>query len=297
VIRKSIADVVFNIENDSDCIMREYNSISEAFCFSENESLTEHQINIRISNEPLPVFGHQAPLFEAQDSWYVYKDDQFYRIVLHPPGYQEPFWVACVDHNFSNGTVYCGEQLKDSPEDLPVLFNPVTYPLDQILLMHYLARLGGMIIHAAGWRMNDSGWIFAGKSGAGKSTISNLIVEETGATFLSDDRIVVRKIGQDFLMYGTPWPGDAGYALNESVPLKGIFFLSKGSQNDIKRLKPSDAIARLMPVVSILWYDREKVALMMDFCDAMMAGIPMYELTFVPDKEAVDMLLGFVNEH
>ncbi len=294
MIRKSIADVVFNIEHDSDCIMREYNSISEAFCFSENDSLADHQINIRISIEQMPVFEHQPPMFEAQDSWYVYKDEQFYRIVLHPPGYQEPFWVACMDHDFSNGTVYCGENQRGCPDDPSVLFNPVTYPLDQILLMHYLARIGGIIIHAAGWRINDAGWIFAGKSGAGKSTISNLIVEETGATFLSDDRIAVRKVDHEFLMYGTPWPGDAGYAVNGSVPLKGIFFLRKGPENNIRKLNPSDAIARLMPVVSILWYDQEKVALMMDFCDAMLGSIPMYELTFVPDKAAVDMLVNFV---
>lgn len=296
MIRKSIAGVVFNIEHDSDCIIHEYTSINEAFCFSDKKSLTDPHIHIRICNDQMPVFKYEESLFQAQESWFVYKDDRFYRIVLHPPGYQDPFWVACIDHSFSNGTVYCGELLKDCQVDPPVLFNPVTYPLDQILLMHYLARIGGMIIHSAGWRINDSGWIFAGKSGAGKSTISNLIVEETGATFLSDDRMAVRKIGQEFLMYGTPWPGDAGYAINESVPLKGIFFLSKGSQNDIKRLKPSDAIARLMPVVSILWYDREKVAMMMDFCDALLGSIPMYELTFVPDKTAVDMLVRFVNE-
>ena len=77
-------------------------------------------------------------------------------------------------------------------------------------MMHFLALNSGMLIHAAGWRINDSGWMFAGKSGAGKSTISNLIVEHTGGTFLSDDRIIVRKIKDNFLMYGTPWPGDAG---------------------------------------------------------------------------------------
>ena len=50
-----------------------------------------------------------------------------------------------------------------------------------------------------------------------------------------------------------------------------------------------------MPVASILWYDRENVELMMDFCDILLGSISMYELTFVPDKTAVDMIVAFVN--
>jgi hypothetical protein len=117
-----------------------------------------------------------------------------------------------------------------------------------------------------------------------------------GGTFLSDDRIIIRKIGREFLMYGTPWPGDAGYAVNASVPLKGIFFLSKGEENSIRALTPADAIARLMPVASIPWYDREKVELMMTFCDDLLSAIPMYELTFVPDQAVVSYLETFIND-
>ena len=97
-------------------------------------------------------------------------------------------------------------------------------------------------------------------------------------------------------MYGTPWPGEAGYAMNESAPLKGVFFLKKGCQNSIKELKPSDAIAGLMPVVSLPWYDRDKMEIMLAFCDAMMRCVPMYELTFKPDEAVVDMLVGFINK-
>ncbi len=295
-IRKLIAGVVLTFEYDSDRIVKEYNSISEAFYFSESVSSADHQIYIRISNDRMPVFKHHTLLFNAQDSWYIYKDDRFYSVVLHPPGFQTPLWLVRIDHHFSNGIVYCTEHSTHRQNHQVTLYNPLSYPLDQILLMHYLARIGGMIIHSAGWRRNNSGWIFAGKSGAGKSTLSNLIVSETGGTFLSDDRIAVRKIGQEYLMYGTPWPGDAGYAVNESVPVKGIFFLNKGIQNDIKRLTISDAIVRLMPVVSIPWYDREKVTLMMDFCDALMGCIPMYELTFKQDKSVVAVLEQFIHE-
>ncbi len=95
-------------------------------------------------------------------------------------------------------------------------------------------------------------------------------------------------------MYGTPWPGDAGYAINESAPLKGLFFLAKGTENSIRKLPPSKAVLQLMPVVSIPFYEREKVENMMTFFEDLTEMIPAYELTFMPDEAIVHELLRFV---
>ncbi len=296
IIRKVIAGVELLIRSLPGVEIRERNPASEVFFAPGKLPAIDQQIHLQLSEEPIPVVEKEgAILFRAGNLWSIHWDNRFYRIVLHPPALQYPLWVARLDHGFSQGVVYCSGHLKDSQNGKAILFNPVSYPLDQILLMHFLANTGGMLIHATGWLYHDSGWIFAGKSGAGKSTLSNLIVKTTGSRFLSDDRIIIRKIGYEFLMYGTPWPGEAGYALNQSAPLKGIFFLKKGSQNIIRKLNPSDAVAGLMPVASIPWYDREKVDLMMTFCDEMMGTVPMYELSFVPDEAIVDMLVRFVN--
>lgn len=296
MIRKAIAGIDLLIEGDTNQEIREDHSDPGGFFSQGKRPEADHRIHVRVCGDPMPDFDMEKSFFAADDVWSVYQDPSFYWIVLKPPALENPLWAARFDHEFSRGTVFCGEKLKQNRNGRVVLKHPVGYPLDQILMMHVLARIGGMLIHAAGWAVNDSGWIFAGKSGAGKSTISNLIVEATGGTFLSDDRIIIRKIGREFLMYGTPWPGDAGYAVNASVPLKGIFFLSKGEENSIRALTPADAIARLMPVASILWYDREKVELMMTFCDDLLSAIPMYELTFVPDQAVVSYLETFIND-
>ena len=296
MIRKVIAGVELLIKGLPEVEIREGNPVSEIFCTSENITADNHQIHIQISDEPMPVLDKETILFRANPLWSIHRDNRFYWIVLHPPALQKPLWVARLDHGFSQGIVYCSEYLKDKQNGKAILFNPVSYPLDQILLMHFLAKIGGMLIHACGWLYHDAGWVFAGKSGAGKSTLSNLIVKATGSRFLSDDRIIIRKVSHEFLMYGTPWPGEAGYAMNQSAPLKGIFFLEKGPKNTIKKLKPSDSIARLMPVVSIPWYDRDTVELMVAFCDAMTGSVPIYELTFAPDEAIVDMLVGFINK-
>jgi len=267
----------------------------QQFFFEDSQPAYINNFDVYIKEGDGPDINQLNKIFDSNSLWSYHKKEDDYYIVSRFSVHEDPIWIARIQSSKYRITIHCSPGIIKKSENR-LMYNPMMYPLDQILMMHFLAWINGVIIHAAGWREKNSGWLFAGKSGAGKSTISNLIVEETGATFLSDDRIAVRKIGQEFKMYGTPWPGDAGYAVNESVPLKGIFFLSKGTQNNINRLTPSDAIARLMPVVSIPWYDREKVELMMDFCDIMMGSIPMYELTFVPDKAAVDMLVSFVDE-
>ncbi len=291
-----IAGVKLDIRSGPDVIIRERNAVLENFLVTGYRPSGDHRIQIEITDDPIADVDPESVLFDADAVWSIFRNNHYYRILSHPPAVPDPLWDARFDLDFSFGRISCGNRLKEISNGQLILYNPVVYPLDQILMMHYLAKNRGMLIHAAGWCINNSGWIFAGKSGAGKSTISNLIVRQTGTTFLSDDRIIVREGSDRFLMYGTPWPGDAGYAVNQSVPLKGFFFLGKGTRNNIQKLKPFDAIARLMPVVSVPWYDREKVALLMDFCDVLMKNIPMYELTFVPDKTIVDVLEKFIDK-
>ena len=294
MIRLSIADVKLLINTETCSEIRDRNPDHRDFFPQERFSKSGAQVHIQICMDPMPDVSNKTILFEAESSWSIKQDGKFYWIVSNSPMLQQPLWIARFNQDFSDGMVYCSDRFKDTQHAKNILFNPVNYPLDQILFIHYLALNDGMLIHSAGWRINGSGWIFAGKSGAGKSTMSNLIGKEIGVTFLSDDRIIIRKIGHEFLMYGTPWPGDAGIAVNQSAPLKGVFFLNQGNENKIAELKSSDAISYLFPVISIPWYDRDKVSLMMDFCESLLAAVPMYELTFRRDETVADFVKEFV---
>jgi serine kinase of HPr protein (carbohydrate metabolism regulator) len=161
--------------------------------------------------------------------------------------------------------------------------------------MYILARRHGALLHAAGIDINGKGYIFPGKSGAGKSTITRQFAALGDTGLLSDDRIVVRKIEGGFKAYGTPWPGEAGIALNKSVPLAGIFFINHGSANRIREITPKEALARLLPVTSIPWYDREVMDRILTFCEDLISSVPIYELDFKPSVEVVDVFERFVS--
>ena len=56
--------------------------------------------------------------------------------------------------------------------------------------------------------------------------------------------MIVRRIDGEYRAFGTPWPGDAGIARNESVPLSGILFLCHGTSNRIEPLTLREAVEK-----------------------------------------------------
>lgn len=296
MIRKVIAGIEFVIDSNPGFEIVERNPVDEIFFSSSEFTRSNHQIHIEICTDRMPIYQSSQILFSVEPSWYISQDEQFFFIVQHPTKLNHPLWVARFNKTFEQGVIFCSDLMVERRKEKTVLYNPVNYPLDQILLMHILSKIGGVVIHSAGWVYNHKGSIFAGKSGAGKSTIAKLIDKKYKGNVLSDDRIVIRKIDEDFLMYGTPWPGEAGYTMNLSAPLNGIFFVEPGQDNVINKLSPSESISRLFPVVSIPWYDIEKTDQMMMFCKSLIDKIPMYQLTFKPDEAVVETLIRFMNE-
>jgi len=162
--------------------------------------------------------------------------------------------------------------------------------------MHILALKNGMIIHAAGFIINELCFLFPGKSGAGKSTISKLFGDNEQFECLSDDRMIIREIDGGFNGYGTPWPGDAGISVNKYAPVSGFFFLNKDRSNSIKRLSPAEAIEKLIPVASIPWYQSDLLSIALQFTDKLISNIPAYELSFNQGSEVVNVLEEFISK-
>jgi hypothetical protein len=53
-------------------------------------------------------------------------------------------------------------------------------------------------------------------------------------------------------------------------------------------------LERLLPVVSIPWYDKEKMMSILSFCEDLISNIPSYELYFKPDAEVVNVIERYI---
>jgi hypothetical protein len=254
-------------------------------------------IRITFKTNSLPEIAGLQPVFNTGESWAMLRHKNIYFMTYHPPDFEQPFWVAEINHEFTDISVFCSEQAFQ-PHDKHILaFNPFGYPLDQIVMMYYLAKRQGVIVHAAGIEMNGKGYIFPGRSGAGKTTISRQFVATGSCSMLSDDRVIVKKLENTFMAFGTPWPGEGGIAVNRGIPLAGIFFITHSETNRIEKITPSTTIEKLMPVTSIPWYDPEPMENILGFCNNLITHIPSYILHFRPDTEVVDVLEKFISQN
>lgn len=143
-----------------------------------------------------------------------------------------------------------------------------------------LLKEQGFLVHASGLVKNGVGYIFPGKSGAGKTTITQLSPD---ATLLSDDLPLV-KIGGTPVIFGTPfWGGLAVAGEKTSTTLAGIYFPIKDKENYVERLTPKKAFEKLLPN-AVFFFKNEKFSKQLfKLCFDFATNIPGYELHFLPE--------------
>ncbi len=234
------------------------------------------------------IYGHLV--FDTGEMWTLYTTKRY--TYFHFPSIQVdpiPFSVAILTQDLSRGQVLFDERRWSSDtNDLPLLY----HPLDHLLVIHYLPRCFGALIHACGVDDRGRGQMFVGASRAGKSTTGLLWSKIPDVTVLSDDRVVVRKLDGAWWMYGTPWAGDANLASPSRVPLKRIFFLNQAPHNYIRAVSPLEAVTRLLRCCFTTHWDKERMARTLEILDTLSRELPCYELGFKPDPSAVEFVRG-----
>ncbi len=95
-------------------------------------------------------------VFENEGSWSsVYKDGDAYIITFSASGSDEHSWSMRFDRRLDDVRVYHG---RNAGGDFAA--NPFSYPLDQLLLIHVLARLEGALIHSASVDFRGRSYMF-----------------------------------------------------------------------------------------------------------------------------------------
>lgn len=257
---------------------------------------TGASVSIDLKLNDMPATEELTRIFETGESWSLFTKGDEYFMTLAPRAREgPPSWIARFSHASGSATVFCSKMLIRREKGRIRVINPVRYPLDYVLMMHLLSSRQGALLHAAGITINNKGYIFPGRSEAGKSTIAGLFSQRDATGLLSDDRVAVRKVDGNFTVYGTPWPGEKRIARNTCCPLGGIFFIGHGACNKIVDLPAAAAFERLMPVASIPWYEEKTLTDVLSFCENLVNNVPAYEFYFRPDSGTVDFFENFVS--
>lgn len=226
--------------------------------------------------------------FHSGGLWSLFAESTGYRFsFLSPLLGPTPYKEAWLDSEFRSGRVLLSRRFFDA--DSPVY--PLEYPLDELLMIHRLSRGEGVEVHAVGLRDEAGrGHLFLGHSGAGKSTTARLWLQRPGVKILSDDRIILRSSERGFIMYGTPWHGDAGVASPDCAPLSTIYLLEHAERNERVPLEPGKAVAELLARTFVTHHCDQGITSTLDFLDRVARQVPCSIFRFVPDESAVEAI-------
>jgi hypothetical protein len=171
---------------------------------------------------------------------------------------------------------------------------PLEYPADELLITNYLATGVGVEVHGCGLVDSEtSGHLFLGHSGAGKTTTTMLWKSLRNPQILSDDRIILRLQDGELWMYGTPWHGEAAFAIAGKARIRRIFIIDHGDQNQFTPLTRSQAVGEVFARCFPPFHSARGLERTVAFLDQILDTVPCYRFQFVPDAPAVSAVLGF----
>ena len=239
----------------------------------------------------LPELAAGPLRFNAdQGYWKLYESDGGFVIESLSPMLLQPRARALVSHDYRTirawalPEMHLG-QVGWSPMHL---FNPIV----EICLLSRLALDGGLLLHAAGLTIREEGYIFTGSSGTGKSTIAQYFAER-GALVLSDERLIIRKIADDVLFYGTPWVGSGNYAHNAQAPLSHLYCISHGTdQHTIAPIPPRAVSQELLRQCFLPFWNRAALEATLATVTDLVQHVDCRALAALKSSDVVDVVLS-----
>jgi hypothetical protein len=220
--------------------------------------------------------------------WAIYEDDsQWIYLGISPPEADSGLWrMAIFNRDHTQGQIYSPDESDFLAGDLHSL---TLFPTDQIVLSRVLADRGGCYLHASGMIVDGQGLLFVGHSGAGKSTMVNLLRDE--GEILCDDRVIVRRWPEGFHIHGTWSHGDIPIVSNASAPLRAVLLLEQADENRLVRIEDRGEVVRrlpffiIKPLVTADWWGK-----ILDLVGHIAREVPVYRLQFDRSGRVVDLV-------
>lgn len=167
------------------------------------------------------------------------------------------------------------------------------YSLDSVLrIVHtlLLARQGGFLVHASSAVRNGRAFLFAGVSGAGKTTIAKLA--PPNALLLTDEISYVSRQENGYEAFGTPFVGELGRSgMNLRAPIAALYLLAKGAKNAIEDVNETEAVRGVLENVLFFSKDSSLVERVFQSACDFVSAVPVRRLKFVPDARVWELIV------
>jgi hypothetical protein len=171
------------------------------------------------------------------------------------------------------------------------LLGSIPFSINTVLMLMFAfatASKKTLLMHSSVTMKDGKGYLFLGKSGTGKSTHSQLWINNIeGCSLLNDDNPVIRVLETgEVRVYGSPWSGKTPCYRNLDVPVGAIVSLQQAKTNKIRRQSLPEAYASVYVSFSGYRFIKE-MADGLHITNAMVVSkVPCYLLNCLPDADA-----------
>lgn len=147
-----------------------------------------------------------------------------------------------------------------------------------------------LFLHASQVSIGETGIVFIGPSGIGKTTQSKLWEQYQSAELICNDRTLIRKQDDKWHTYGYPIDGSSPVKSNKVNKLGCIVVLEQSTENIVTKLNVAQTIQLVLPnVVLDLWSSVSIEKATNDIIELYKENC-IYKLACTADKRAVNCL-------
>ena len=207
--------------------------------------------------------------------------------VYNPNDLRELQQIAYWNQENSSWQIYVLKHQDDA-------IGPLAYPLGP-LIWYFLSTVEDfLMIHGSAVVLNQQTRVFSGFSGVGKSTMAKLWEQNRQATIINDDRLILRKIADEWFVYNTPM----FYA---AAPQKGklhtVFFPYHAPANNMEKLNGVAALSKLLAHTIHHGHNKAHVQHHMDIATQLISHVACHQLGVVPTAAVIDFILEKESSH
>ncbi len=159
--------------------------------------------------------------------------------------------------------------------------------LNEVALKHALTNLysafivyrgWGLLIHSSCIAHSGKAYLFAGQSGAGKSTVAKL---STPRPVLSDEASIIKIHSDKVEVFPSPFNSELKTSYpDKSCQLSGIYLLNQSLDIKTEPLKKADAILSILDKIFFWSHDRIETIKAIKLCRQFVDQVPAYHLYF-----------------
>lgn len=163
----------------------------------------------------------------------------------------------------------------------------------RVALAVFAWSAGGLLLHSAAILVDDAAFLFTGQSGSGKSTVVSLSEGRERSAALGDDLVLLRRNGDGWRVYGTPFwnpQADVRNGQTASGQIKAIYKLAQDVDVYAEPMTIAAATAELLANCPIVNSQPALLPDLMSRCRDIARAVEVRKLHFRKDAAFWDII-------